>query len=314
MKHERLIAILDCLLNDGKKTAAELARRFEVSERTIYRDIDSLCMAGVPVVAEPGSGGGFEMDPSYRVDRSFLTRDEIADLSTLLRGMPEALKDGHIERSLGKLSSLGAGAADRARRDEANGLPPPFIATLSPWGSPGPDPMTVLSLRGAIADRALVSFQYVDGEGKPSERVVEPFSVVFGGGVWYLHGFCRLRSAWRIFKLSRVRSLRRRMERFDPSARLPVPDPFRSGNEPLVDVELEAAASLVQTLDEAFPGCRAGERPDGSAVFAFKYPEGAWLVRFLLSVGPGLVVRKPESLRAAVAKAAMEIAEANAVP
>ncbi|HPM73003.1 MAG TPA: YafY family protein [Spirochaetales bacterium] len=314
MKHERLIAILDCLLNEGKKTAAELAGRFEVSERTIYRDIDSLCMAGVPVVAEPGSGGGFEMDPSYRVDRSFLTRDEIADLSTLLRGMPEALKDGHIERSLGKLSSLGAGAADRARRDEANGLPPPFIATLSPWGSPGPDPMTVLSLRGAIADRALVSFQYVDGEGKPSERVVEPFSIVFGGGVWYLHGFCRLRSAWRIFKLSRVRSLRRWMERFDPSARLPVPDPFRSGNEPLVDVELEAAASLVQTLDEAFPGCRAGERPDGSAVFAFKYPEGAWLVRFLLSVGPGLVVRKPESVRAAVAKAAMEIAEANEAP
>jgi predicted DNA-binding transcriptional regulator YafY len=313
MKNERLMALLDRLLNEGRATAAELARRFEVSERTIYRDIDSLCMAGVPVVAESGAGGGYEIDPHYRVDRSFLTRDEIADLSTLLRGMPEALKDGPIERSLGKLSSLGARAGDQSRRGAENGLPPPFMATLSPWGSPGPDPAIVLSLRGAIADRALVSFEYVDGEGQPSDRVVEPFSIVFGGGVWYLHGFCRLRSGWRIFKLSRIRSLRRRTERFDPAARLPVPDPFRSGDEPLVEVELEAGPRLVQTLEEAFPGCRAGELPDGSAIFGFHYPEGAWLVRLLLSFGPGLVVRKPESVRAALAEAASEIAEANEV-
>jgi len=81
MKHERLMAILDCLLNEGKKTAAELSARFEVSERTVYRDIDSLCVAGVPVCAEAGTGGGYSIDPAYRVDRSFLTRDELRDLT-----------------------------------------------------------------------------------------------------------------------------------------------------------------------------------------------------------------------------------------
>ncbi|PKL26008.1 MAG: hypothetical protein CVV47_02440 [Spirochaetae bacterium HGW-Spirochaetae-3] len=310
MKNERLIALLDRLLNEGRATAADLARRFEVSERTIYRDIDSLCMAGVPIVAEAGAGGGYSIDPGYRVDRSFLTKDEVADLSALLRGMPEALKDGNIERSLGKISSLGT-----PRDGEGcENAPPPFMATLSPWGGPGPDPAIVIALREAIADKRPVSFEYVDGEGRGSERLVEPFSIVIGGAVWYLHGYCRLRSDWRLFKLSRIRSLRRRAERFDPAERLPAPHPFRSGDEPLVDVELEAAPRLVQAMDEAFPGCGADYLADGSAIFAFQYPEGAWLVRFLLSFGPGLVVRKPESIRAALVEAAIKIAEANRKP
>ena len=314
MKNERLMAMLDRLLNEGRATAAELARRFEVSERTIYRDIDSLCMAGVPVVAEPGAGGGYEIDPGYRVDRSFLTRDEIADLSTLLRAMPEALKDGHIDRSLGKISSLGARRGGQPGREPGTGLPPPFMATLSPWGAPGPDPIVVISLRKAITDHALVSFEYIDGESRHSERIVEPFSIVFGGAVWYLHGYCRFRSGWRLFKLSRIRSLRQCAERFDPLARLPVPHPFASVDEQLVNVEIEVAPHLVQALDEAFPDCRAGECPDGSVVFIFQYPEGAWLARFLLSFGPGLVVRKPECVRAALFDAAVKITEANEKP
>jgi predicted DNA-binding transcriptional regulator YafY len=307
MKHERLMALLDCLLNEGRATAAKLARRFEVSERTIYRDIDSLCVAGIPVVAEAGAGGGYEIDRGYRVDRSFLSKDEIADLSALLRGMPEALKDGHIERSLGKLSSLGT------RRDDDTGgpLPPPFMATLAPWGSTGPDPLIVITLRAAIAERRIVEFEYVDIEGERSQRLVEPFSVVFGGAVWYLHAYCRLRSGWRLFKLSRMGSLSQRPERFDPEARLPAPHPFASGDEPLADVELEAEPRLVQALEEAFPDCAAQARPDGSAVFTFRHPEGAWLVRSLLSFGPGLVVRKPESIRAALVLAASRIVQEN---
>ena len=302
------MALLDCLLNEGRATAAKLAKRFEVSERTIYRDIDSLCIAGIPVVAEAGAGGGYEIDRGFRVDRSFLSKDEISDLSALLRGMPEALKDGHIERSLGKLLSLGT----RGRDGSGEPLPPPFMATLAPWGSSGPDPLIVTSLRKAIAEKRIVEFEYVDGEGRCSRRLVEPFSIVFGGAVWYLHGFCRLRSGWRLFKLSRIGSLAQHPERFVPEERLPAPHPFASGDEPLVDIELEAEPGLVQALQEAFPDCTARSLPDGSAVFAFRYPEGAWLVRLLLSFGPGLSVRKPESMREALAEAASRIAEKNA--
>lgn len=308
MKSERLIAIQDALLNEGRATAGELARRFEVSERTIYRDMDSLSAAGVPVTAEAGAGGGYALDPRYRVDRSFLSREEIADLSSLLRGLPEALKDGHLERSLGKISSLGS-------RPDADGpggrLPPPFLAVLSPWGGPGPDPRLVIEARKAIAESRLVEFDYTDGNGRTSLRTVEPFSLVIGGTVWYLHGYCRLRSAWRLFKLSRIGSMRTGAERFDPERRLPAPHPFGSGDEPLEDVELEASAEAAQAVREAFPEADRAALGDGRVLFSFRYPVGAWFVQFMLSLGPGLSVRKPAGMRAAVAEAARAIAEAN---
>jgi predicted DNA-binding transcriptional regulator YafY len=310
MKNERLMAMIDCLLRDGRSTAESLASRFEVSVRTIYRDIDSLCMAGVPVVAESGSGGGYRIDPAYRVDRSFLSKDEIADLSALLRGMPEALKDGHIERSLGKISSLGP----RGREAPAAGtpLPPAFIASLSPWGAPGPDPESVIALRRAIADRAVVSFEYVDGEGRGSRRTVEPFTLVIGGAVWYLHAFCRLRSEWRLFKLSRIRSLKAGLERFDPCARLPAPHPFQDWNESLITVSLAVEPRLASVVEDAMPGSAAGSFDDGSTLFVFEYPDGEWLVKLLLSFGPGIRILGPARLRSAFQSAARAMADANA--
>ena len=116
MKNERLLAILDCLLLEGKKTADELAKRFEVSTRTVYRDIDSLGAAGVPIAAEAGLGGGYEIEKSYRIDRSFLSPGEIADLTAILKAFAHATKDRSLERSLGKISSLGLRGTDPPRK------------------------------------------------------------------------------------------------------------------------------------------------------------------------------------------------------
>jgi len=309
VKNERLMAMIDCLLRDGRVTAAELSRRFEVSVRTIYRDIDSLGMAGVPIFAESGPGGGYLIYPAYRVDRSFLSKDEIADLSAFLRGMPEALKDDNIERSLGKIASLGP----RRPSGDAEGaaLPPPLISAISPWGAPGPNPLTVMALRRAIADRRIAAFEYVDAEGRRSERTVEPFSIVIGGAVWYLHAFCRLRSEWRLFKLSRMSSLRACTERYDPVARLPAPRPFGAWNETLIDITMAASPVIAGMVDEALPGSAYGSLDDGSTLFSFRYPEGDFLLRFLLSFGPGIRILRPEGLRTSLRDASCAIADAN---
>lgn len=340
MKHERLLALIDVFLNEGKKTAEELAARFEVSERTIYRDIDALCAAGVPLTATAGKDGGYELIEGYRIDRSFLSSDEVRDLTALLRGLVEAIKEPHLERSLGKIAALGASATLGASRSSGssgslgsrcrggNGkptaavaaeaaLPPPLIATLAPWGAPGPSSRLIEDIRRAISDRRVVFFHYIDSEGGKTERRVEPFSLVIGGATWYLHAWCRLRGAFRLFKLARVTDVRLEPERFDPYARAPVPPPFAGGDEPSVPVTLEAEASLSVALDaalaEAFPAADIEELPGGSRRYRFRYPIGPWFVRLLLYFGPGLSVREPAELRAEYVAALRRMAEVNGI-
>ncbi len=327
MKNERLSAIVDCLLLEGRKSAPELARRFEVSTRTIYRDIDALCASGVPIRGEPGAEGGYSIDEGYRVDRSFLSPDEVADVSAVLGAFAAASGDRVLGHSLGKLKTLGPRGAELARsrgpsllrkRGEAakprGALPPSLVADLSPWGTPGCDPERVALLRRAIAERRLVSFSYVDADGRDSERVVEPFSVVVGGTVWYLHAYCRLRSSFRLFKIARMRNPAVLPERYDPYARLPVPTPFAfEGDDGRAEeVELAVEGRLRQTLEENFPGRGEGPDAEGRWIYRFDYPVGAYLVNFLLYFGPGIVVAKPAALRDKLRAAAEKIATDNA--
>ncbi len=309
MKHDRLIALVDVFLHEGRKTADELAERFEVSVRTVYRDIDALCRAGVPVVSYSGIGGGYELEESYRIDRSFLSKEEITDLTGLLRGFSEAVKDRNLERSLGKIASLGPRGG---LRGEAGRLPPPLIATLSPWGAPGPDPDTVTGLRRAIDARRTVSFRYTDAEGRESSRTVEPFSLVIASSSWYLHAWCRSRNAFRLFKLSRLAGPLSIGEPYDPLLRLPVPEPMAGGDEPVLDVVLSVEPQAVPLVLESFPEAREEpDGPDSGRLFRVRSPVGTWLVRFLLYLGPGVRILHPDSLREEYAAAAREMAEAN---
>jgi predicted DNA-binding transcriptional regulator YafY len=313
MKNERLIAMTDYLLHCGRKTAEELASRFEVSTRTIYRDIDSLCAAGVPIVAEAGTGGGYELEEGYRIDRSFLSEDEIADLSALLEGLGEAVKDKHLERSLGKISALGPRGRELARDCDCVRLPPPLIATLSPWGAAGGDPALIRELRRAIAERRIVTFGYVDGEARETERSVEPCSLVIGGTTWYLHGWCRLRRAYRLFKVNRMRNPRLSYDRFDPYAHLPAPSPFAfsDSTEIPVPIVLSVEARLHDAMEESFPGAGTGPAEDGRWTYRFNWPLGNYLIHFLLYFGPGLSVLEPAELRTCLAASAYEIARSN---
>ncbi|HRZ65345.1 MAG TPA: YafY family protein [Spirochaetia bacterium] len=331
MKNERLIALMDCLLLEGRQTAEGLARRFEVSVRTIYRDLDSLCAAGLPLVAEAGRGGGYEIERGYRIDRSFLSPEELADLRSILAAFTSATHDRNLERSLGKIASLGPREAALARRGrgskallargeaspEGRGeLPPPLIANLSPWGPPACEPRLLEELRRSIAERRVLSFAYADSEGRETRREVEPFSVVIGGATWYLHGWCRLRNAFRLFKISRIKELHTTSEVYDPWRRSPYPQPFafEGASESLARVEVSVEGRLAPALEEAFPGRGRGPDAEGRWSYRFEYPHGSYLISFLLYFGPGLRVESPESLRAELAWAAGEIVRANASP
>jgi predicted DNA-binding transcriptional regulator YafY len=335
VKNERLFAIVNHLLVRGRTGARELAARFEVSERTIYRDMDSLSGSGVPVMAVAGAGGGFEIEEGFRIDRSFLTGQELAALTGTLGAFSEALRSRRLERSLAKLEGLGArkpfsgrhaargrskaecgGTTDEQvearRRDEGTSPAPPLVVTLTPWGGRSPDSGLVELLRDAVEAKHPVAIVYRDMHGAVSERVVEPFSMVLGGAVWYLHAWCRLRDTFRLFRVSRVVSARPCDEVFDPWRRAPVPEPFVwSSFEPVVDVELEVSPARVAGLAEMFDHATVTVAADGSALVSFRCPAGEWLEGYILSLGAGVAVVAPLELRDAVCAAALAVAAAN---
>jgi predicted DNA-binding transcriptional regulator YafY len=137
--------------------------------------------------------------------------------------------------------------------------------------------------------------------------------MVLGGAVWYLHAFCRLRGASRLFKLARIADVQPLDERFDPWARAPVPDPFGLEDAvPLLDVVLEARAEALPAVREALGEVDLAPGPDGAARLSFRAPDDGWLLGQLLALGRGVRVIEPDALRARVHAAATAVARANA--
>jgi hypothetical protein len=186
------------------------------------------------------------------------------------------------------------------------------VVTLTPWGGRSADSGTVELLREAVAARHPVALVYRDQRGAVTERVVEPFTMVLGGAVWYLHAWCRLRGTFRLFRVSRIAEARPLAEVFDPWQRAPVPEPFVwSSVEPVVDVVLEVSPARLPGVQEALDHATVALGADGSARVSFHSPAGDWLEGYVLSLGPGVAVLEPAALREAVRQAAIAVAMSN---
>jgi predicted DNA-binding transcriptional regulator YafY len=308
MRVDRLLGIIMILLDRGKATAPELARNFETSERTIYRDIESLCMAGVPIQAVSGPGGGYSLAERYTVNRSFFSPDEVLSIMGALGSIGQAAKGGKLSLALEKIQAIGA-------RPDARIPPPALVVSPFPWGDPNaPGSPEAEAIRRAIESRNVISFSYLSMRGPSSAREVEPFTLALGGSVWYLHGYCRLRGGWRLFRVSRMTQLVPTKERFDPARRLPAPPLWEQswgGEDAFFDIRLKLSPGLRLAALDAFGAQRLTELEDGSMEARFSWIECDPPVRLILGLGPGVTVVEPESLREAVARAAMELASSN---
>ncbi len=304
------------LLDKGKATAGELSKRFEASERTIYRDMTALSTAGFPVTSLSGPGGGFTMTEGYVLDRSFLTPAEVLSLLGALDAVGEAARGSGLEAALEKFKAIAA--KGKPQRDS---LPPPIVVSLSPWGGfasgdgHASGERKVELLREAIEKRRLVSFAYSGLRGPTGRRTVEPFTLALGGAVWYLHAFCRLRNEFRLFRLSRMEGLEALGERYDPRKRLPVPAPWSAGwgDGPLIDIVLDFSAENRLAVLDSFPSEELSESPDGGFRASIRWPASDSPLRFILGFGPGTSVVSPAWLRDAVRAAADSLSRANSI-
>jgi len=195
MKLDRLLGILTVLLQNESVTAPQLAERFEVTRRTIGRDIDALCRAGIPVITRQGGKGGISIAGGYKLDKSVLTADELSSIIAALKGIGSVSDSSQIERTLEKLAPGGA----------VMSLREPVIIDLASHYR-GDLTGKIELLKAAIRENRLVEFDYYYEKGE-SHRIIEPYVVIFQWTAWYVFGYCLERGDWRLFKLQRLWNL-----------------------------------------------------------------------------------------------------------
>lgn len=295
MKTDRLVSIIMMLLDKERVSAQELADRFEVSPRTIYRDIETINMAGIPVRSTPGVGGGFEIMQEYKLDKNVFSA---ADLSAILMGLSSLsgmVRGNELVNALAKVRRFIP--ADRAKEIElrANQI----YIDLSPWmGNRNIQPYLEL-VKTALQESRMLSFEYADRFGNKTVRTVEPYQIVLKGSHWYFQGYCRKREDFRLFRLSRISNLQMSRETFTP----------RDYQKPVLDfgdilktmqttIKLRVQKSAMDRLLD-FCTCEHAV-PDGEEHYIVNFPfiENEYYYDILISFGDQCECLEPLHVRA----------------
>lgn len=291
---QRLYEITLLLIQKGQASAKELSERFEVSIRTIYRDIDALSLAGLPVYSQRGRGGGIRLMPGYVLDKALFSAQERTEVLSQLQSLA-ALGTPLTEGVLEKLSAL-FGQADSW-----------LEVDFAPWGGGEEDRRLFALLREAILRHETVCFAYSGADGRLSERKAEPHRILFRGQGWYLHAFCQARQDFRFFKLTRISGCVATGESF-----LPRPLPQAVPPSPVSQAEtlvLRFSSHLAFRVYDEFPRSSIQKREDGSLEVALPLTQDSWLLGYLLSFGRGVQVLAPSHLRQRLREEILGMAE-----
>lgn len=285
MKIDRLIGILSILLQKEKTTAPFLAEKFEVSRRTINRDIEALCKAGIPIVTAQGQNGGISIMEGYKIDRTLLTSDDMQAILAGLRSLDSVSGTNQVAQLMEKLSAGGsalmAGGAN-------------ILIDLASWYKESLAPK-IEQIRKAMDEHHRISFVYYAPKGE-SRRSIEPYYLIFRWGNWYVWGYCRERDDYRLFKLNRMQELSL-AECFLPRP-VPLPD---LRNERIfpggIRVKALFDASCKWRLVEEFGTDCFEEQADGKLLFHADYTDADNLLTWLFTFQDRVILLEPEELR-----------------
>lgn len=302
MKIDRLLAIVILLLNRDRVQARELAALFEVSLRTIYRDIEAINQAGIPIVAFPGNHGGLEIMDGYKLERNVLNEEEFVAVLRALSGMGSVMGSEMTlpvaEKIAGLLPPDQAAALQKKCRQ--------VVIDLS-GAANAAQKATLVLLREAIEACRLVLLSYCSSAGEKTEREVEPTHLLFQDGSWYVQGYCRLRKGFRLFRLSRIKLVKALSESFAPREEAVPPlltTPEGVEGKRTVRLSLKFSAVVEFRVMDWFPAARR----QGEHVYVdISYPEDEWVYGFLLSFGPFVEVLAPAHIRQIVAERAAQV-------
>ena len=274
--NNRLFEIVYILLQKKKTTAKELADRFEVSTRTIYRDIETLSTANIPIYASKGKDGGIGLLDEYVLNKTILSEEEQNQILFALQGMKKV--KGQDEKDvLEKLSILfNKKINDWIKIDFSN------------WSNIQEERFDII--KSAILNKQLIRFTYYNSNGEESKRIVEPLQIWFKDKSWYLVSYCKLKQDYRIFKIARIKEVKMLQEHFERE--LPKEE-NEQYNFKIIEFELEINKAMTYRVYDEFESKEITKKQDGNFIIKVKYPENEWVYGYILSFGEYAKVLNP---------------------
>ena len=282
MQINRLFEMVYLLLNKKSMTAGELATHFEVSPRTIYRDVELLSSAGIPIYMTKGKGGGISLLPDFVLNKTVLTDGEKSDILAALHAV-DAVNLEQTNTAVQKLSSLfGNTSADWVEVD------------FSGWANADEEAQLFSLLKSAILGKKKVAFQYHSSEGS-TQRTAEPMKLCFKGQSWYLYAFCTVRQDYRFFKLRRMKELKLLDERFERTASAKIFEVTKIFQDDFVTITLKLSKKMAYRAYDEFSQYKT--LPSGDFIATLTMPRGDWVYQYLATFGEDCEIIEPEDIR-----------------
>ena len=287
MRMERLYAITIYLLNHGRTSASELAEYFEVSLRTIQRDIDSLCLAGIPVISVTGAAGGYEISHKFKLNKEFATSDDYSYILTALQGLVSATRDQKAKHTLEKIV--------HASNPDDNGMILDFSVLREG------DQVTLQLLRTAVTEKLAVDFTYTNNNNETHTHSVEPIAVIYRWYAWYLLAYSKAKNDYRTYKLARMSNLKitdNSFEKEHESADTILKKTDKTDSRQYTEILIKCKEIAKSRVIEYLKGTITQEFSNGDVLIkaAVVENEQFW-IGTLLSLGDNVEVIAPEKIR-----------------
>jgi len=308
MQINRLFEMVYMLMDRKKMTAKELSEHFEVSQRTVYRDIEILNSAGIPVLSNKGKGGGIELLEDFMLNKSAFTEHEQNEIVFALQSF-RALKYVNADNVLKKLSAI-------FNKDAVSCIDVDF----SDWSVGGKEKFN--TIKSAIVDKKCLSFDYFGANSEKTHRTVVPMQLWFKHRAWYIKAFCLMRRDYRLFKISRIKNISVaskesnfevadlfELELFQPNTRNNSGEFYQEEQETdnnheiteskskniknNVDLKLFVDASLAHRVYDEFDEESIQTDENGNFIVSAIMPEDEWLYGYILSFSHNAKVLEP---------------------
>lgn len=285
MKNDRLFQMVYILLEKGSVTAPELASTLEVSVRTVYRDVEALSMAGVPVYASQGKGGGISLMPNYSFDKALLSDDEQNQILFAIQSLQAT--DQPVGALLKKLGGM-------FQKQNVSWIE----ADFSRWGMGRVDNEKFERLKTAILEKRVLEILYCSTSGETAKRSILPFKLIFKDKSWYLQAFCKKADDYRLFKVNRIVELEVTNERFTES--FDDAPPMELDMLPVsafTTIRLRFSPAVAFRVYDEFDRRQVSPQADGSMIVETSLPADDWVAHYLFSFGTEVEILSPPELR-----------------
>jgi predicted DNA-binding transcriptional regulator YafY len=303
MKYEIMMSILFELLTKKCVNAKYLANKYQVSVRSIYRYVDALTLADVPIYTIRGGNGGFSIIDTYKLPSTFMTIEEFNQVVDALEAVNNNISSKPLSSAILKLKASKKNENNDFELKSGN-----LIIDASPWGDTIGYKSKLAVIQNSIENQFKLEIEYHDRNGEVSNRIIEPHYVLFKQGLWYIYAYCNLRKEFRFFKTGRIANAKILNEKFERKdlTKEEIPLDFKTDNPDSIQVVFEIGKTILSDVEE-WLGIENVKKIEDKYIAEVMLPLDNGLVSKIISYGKDLKVISPKSLKEKIMISCSEI-------